>query len=115
MTRTAPEITGQMEIGEALKEQGIDQVLTHSGEWKGRALAQLRHMAGIFPTITADDLRTRMHHLGDEPHHHNAYGGVFHAAAKAGLIEATDMTVKSERADAHARRLVVWRSLCLPW
>lgn len=113
---TAPtELPGQLTIGEALRDVGTAQVAGHHPEWMARALEQLRDLAQTFPHLTADDLRSRMAHLQDEPGHHNAYGSVFLNAARAGWLEATDATCRSERPDAHARRLQVWRSLCLAW
>lgn len=115
MTAPTPEIAGQLTIGEALRDAGTTRVLRNSGEWADRALEQLHDLARTFPYLTADDLRTRMAALGDEPHHHNAYGAAFRRAVARGWLEATDATCKSQRDDAHARRLVVWRSLCLAW
>jgi hypothetical protein len=99
--------------GERRKREGIALVESHNPDWSARALAQLHDLASIFPHVTADDLRARMN--GDEPEHPNAYGAVFRRAAARGWLEPTDATCRSRRPDAHARRLQVWRSTCLPW
>lgn len=115
MTTTPTEVPGQIELGELLRDQGVARVAASNDAWMGRALDQLSDLAATFPYLTADDLHTRMTFLGDEPTHPNAYGAVFRSAVRLGYIEATDATCRSQRPDAHARRLIVWRSLCLPW
>jgi hypothetical protein len=113
MTTPAVEVAGQLTIGEALRDEGVARVESNNADWSARALRQLRHLAEHLAYFSADDLRIRMSNLDDHPAHHNAYGAVFRRAMHAGWIEATDATCRSERPDAHARRLQVWRSLCL--
>lgn len=105
------EVPGQLELGQELRDQGMDLVQGHNAEWSARALDELATLAHARPTLTADTLRDRMALLDDQPAHHNAYGAVFATAARMGLLERTGVAVQSTRADAHARRLTLWRSL----
>jgi hypothetical protein len=105
------EIPGQLELGQALRDEGMDLVQSHNAAWTARALDELGTLAHTRPLLSADTLRDRMALLDDQPAHHNAYGAVFATAARMGMLERTDRTVESTRPDAHARRLTVWRSL----
>lgn len=108
---TTTEVPGQLTIGEALRDEGIAAVAEANGEWMDQAAAAIKWLAANHHLFSADDLRRVMDVRGQEPSHHNAYGAAFRVAALAGVIEPTDATHKSTRPDAHARRLVVWRSL----
>lgn len=90
-------------IGEHLKERGIDRVAESCIGWVENAAIEIIHVAGERGTVTADDIR----HLPNPPHP-NAIGAAFHKAAKTGVI-VQDGYQKSRHPTCHGRVISVWR------
>lgn len=67
----------QLELAEARKESGQEQVEDHSDGWVGRMRRYAIGVARMVGEVTADDLRTYAVRCDDEPHHPNAWGAVF--------------------------------------
>lgn len=109
---TADTTTGDRQLmldiygARAARDEGIALVAANSDEWwrstVDTAIAHLARQGGEF---TSDDIRL----LGvDEPHHHNAWGARFSAAAKRGVIVRVGYR-QSSRVAGHARVIAVWR------
>jgi hypothetical protein len=94
--------------GAQARDASIAQVERGSGEWQIEALVAIRAVAAAQTEVTTDDVwRT----LGRDPDvEGRAMGAAMRAAAKLGLVERTDRTVKSLRVACHRRDLRVWRS-----
>ena len=97
-----------IKLGEQLKEEGTNRVLSHNGEWKESVRSVLLEVIKSGRQFTSDDLRIacEARHL-PPPRHHNAWGAAMSAAAKAGLIVKVQYR-KSQLAPAHARIIAVW-------
>ncbi len=74
-------------------------------DWKDAALAIIKAMASSGMTFHAEDVRGL---VGDPPNHPNAFGAVFNAAAKTGLIIRIG-DVMAKRDNAHARRISLYK------
>lgn len=89
--------------GEARKEMGVNQVLHNSAEWKDRAVTEIEYLANTKDLFTCDDLRERI----EAPHHGNAWGAVFNAAAKKKIIKKVGYR-PSTLPSNHASVIAVW-------
>jgi len=97
--------------GERLKKESIEQVDKANQLWVDRAVQVGKGIAQSRAggTMTADDIYPLMGGLVcREP---RAMGAVMSKLSDAGLIEATDRTVKSTRPECHRRPIRVWRVL----
>jgi hypothetical protein len=96
----------QFELGEKLKDEGIQRVAGNNEEWMEAALRAIKAMAGCRyrSTFTADNLRNWV----VAPANPNAWGAVFSTAARQGLIERVGYR-PSTTPSAHARVVAVWR------
>ncbi len=96
---------GQMQLGEALRDEGMRLVSEHVDQmWRDAADAEILRLASTGERFTVDDVRA----VVGEPDRVNAWGARFGAAAKQGLIFQCDF-VKSHRAPRHAGMVRVWR------
>lgn len=94
--------------GAKARDRAIDQVERATGEWQVEALNAIRNVATSRPELTTDDVWRA---LGRDPEvEGRAMGAAMRHAAKLGLIERTDRTVRSMRVACHRRDLRVWRS-----
>jgi hypothetical protein len=92
--------------GYTLKEKGCSKVMDNTpDDWKDAALAIIKAMASSGMTFHAEDVRGL---VGDPPNHPNAFGAVFNAAAKTGLIIRIG-DVMAKRDNAHARRISLYK------
>lgn len=93
----------------AARDEAIDRVEAGSDEWQQEAVAALRQLATRLPELTTDDLWRVLERPDDlEP---RAMGAAMRSAVRAGIVERTDRTRKSERVACHRRDVRVWRSL----
>jgi hypothetical protein len=97
------------EQGEALRDQGIAQVLEAAGgRWQDAATGLIQEcLAG--QEVLAEDWRLLCEEHGITPHHPNAWGGLTHSLVSAGVITDTGRLSKSRDPRSHARRQPVWR------
>lgn len=96
--------------GNDLKEQGIEQVLSHHDEWKDRVIQVIEWLSRQRNEFTGDQVRGECLCRGiPEPRHSNAWGAVMSAASKMHIISKTGSYVKSCRPSNHARTIPVWR------
>jgi len=64
-----------------------------------------------FKSFTSDDIRKAFLDSGNQhPRHHNAWGGCINRLSEKKLIFETGESVKSQRPEAHNRKLPVWIS-----
>ncbi len=92
--------------GYTLKEKGCSKVIDNTpDDWKDAALAIIKAMASSGMTFHAEDVRGL---VGDPPNHPNAFGAVFNAAAKTGLIIRIGDVI-AKRDNAHARRISLYK------
>ena len=111
-------MTGQetLDLGRALRDVGMAQAAEHAGptfrEW---AAGHILSLALAGDTFTSDDLEHAIEHAPDgvRPDSRNAIGAAFNAARRRGDIRPVGY-VQSERPEAHARVIRVWRSADLP-
>lgn len=98
--------------GPDLKAGGIELVLENERIlWRKEIARLIRLTAENHEFFTSDDIHSLAEECGlREPHHPNAWGAAFNMAARDGLIAPTGRFAPSERADAHARMVGVWKS-----
>ena len=95
-------------------ERGMEGSARAAQKWtpeqKAAVADAIRGCAKFLPTFTADDVWDRL--PKDFPVT-KGLGAALNAAARLGLIRATDTTRKSRRTDdhGHGQRLTVWKSL----
>lgn len=69
-------------------------------------------VAQHYEQFTADHVFALMEECGGPTTHDTrAFGPVMRRAAKAGICQLTDRTVKSTRGSCHYRPLAIWKSL----
>lgn len=109
MTQTQMNLDWQnKQAGAKARDRAIDRVERASGEWQVDALAAIRGVAAAQAELTTDDVWRA---LGRDPEvEGRAMGAAMRQAAKLGLIERTDRTVRSLRVACHRRDLRVWTS-----
>lgn len=95
---------------DAATDQAIEWVkLGAPGDWMERAQAAVVRVALAADPFTTDDVWAKLEE-GDrnllEP---RAMGAVMRAGARASIIEATPLWVKSERVECHHRPIRVWK------
>lgn len=97
------------ESGQALRDQGIAQVLEAAGDrWQDAATMLIQEcLAG--QEVLAEDWRLLCSQHGIKPHHPNAWGGLTHSLVSSGVITETGRLGKSRDPRSHARRQPVWR------
>lgn len=95
------------------KEYSMQQVKEHADmDWRIEASKIVRHLARTREKFTTDAVWYLLEQFTDvSTHEPRAMGPIMLAAAKHGMIQATDQTVKSVRAVNHQRPIQVWRSL----
>lgn len=100
-------MTTQLELGEALKEQGQARATDAAQEWHDAATTW---MFWLIPgtTFTADDLvlSVGLPNLS-AMNKNNAVGAAFTAARRTGLIRRTGWQ-QSTRPESHGRVVAVW-------
>jgi len=98
--------------GPERKEAGIEQVLENERiMWRVEIARLIRLTADNHEFFTSDDIHGLAEECGlREPHHPNAWGAAFNSAARDGIITPSGRFVPSERPDAHARMVGVWKS-----
>lgn len=103
-----------LDIGQRLKRDGQDAVLSANAGWTDRALATLRVWLDLpehDKTFAIEDFRRWAITDGglDFPSHHNAWGGLPRLAVNAGLIVWTGeyRPATSAKTHAHPVRLYV--------
>jgi hypothetical protein len=82
-----------------------------AGEWKRAARIAVKSIARETSEFTTREVRARLSQYGVSTHEDRALGAIMRSAAKQGVIEKTDRTVKSGERINHNRDLRVWRSL----
>jgi hypothetical protein len=105
-----------IELGRALRDQGMESVETNSGEWKHivRGLGETwMARQSVNTTFTGEDIRMFVQSMGvPQPHHPNAWGavigGIIRRALKVKDIEVVGIR-GSNNPTSHARRVVVYR------
>jgi hypothetical protein len=101
----------QLTLGDELRDQGMAVATANSDPQLVKAVdAAIEVCAGRYPLFTADHVRdlvtVGMGYDGDVG---RIIGARMNAAGRRRQITNTGMTTKSTRADAHSRRLLVWR------
>lgn len=103
-----PSLFDDLETGRALRDAGAAQVEANTpDDWNAAADHAIGWLARSGREFTVDDVRAR---VGPPPGHPNAMGARFLAARRAGLIAEVGYA-RSGRADAHARRVMVYRGV----
>jgi len=92
--------------GAARRDAGVAQVDENTPDaWRAACDRAIDALARKGHPFTAEDVRAR---CGAPPHHYNALGGRFIAAARAGLIKRVGYA-PSTRPTLHAHPIAVWR------
>jgi len=95
------------------KEKGIQQVSESNAEWLHKAnLLFVRYLKlSRYEPFSSCDFRlwaNQVHKLG-EPNHPNAWGALFNAAFKQGVIVPTGGYEASIHPKAHGRMIRLWK------
>lgn len=101
---------GQLSLDLEAGERARDRVLGAAGDedWIAQASALVvEHLAG--QEVLAERFRVVCESHGVGPRHHNGWGALTMALAKAGTITDTGRLEKSTAVRSHARRQPVWR------
>lgn len=98
--------------GVVLRDEAIKRVDENADVgWKDEARKAVFYLASTRPEFTADDVWGMLDITDAKTHEPRAMGAVMQAAAREGLIVATNRTVQSALSRRHARPVRVWRSL----
>lgn len=103
----------ELPLARAARDEGMSQVEANSHEeWKADVDKAIVLHARSGDSFTSDDIRHFVHVFGHraEPHHDNAWGARFAAAAKRGEIVKVGHR-QSARKAGHARTIAVWRGV----
>lgn len=104
----------QLTIGDELRDRGMAAAVsnTHSGVVRMVGDA-IRVMSTRYPRFTADHVRQLCELEWGIKHVDigRVIGAEMNAAARRNEIRSNGQTVKSSRADAHSRRLLVWEKV----
>lgn len=103
----------ELPLARAARDEGMALVEANShDEWKDRVDQAITRFAAMGKEFTSDDIRNLLALFGDtpEPHHDNAWGARFAAAAKCGEIVKVGHR-QSARKAGHARTIAVWRGV----
>lgn len=97
-------------------EKTTSQAIDASGiyaqpDWYQAAEQAVAKLARQYSEFTTDDVWRLLRYSGLTTPEPRAMGSVMRGMARAGLIVATDRTVKSLRRECHRRPLTVWRAL----
>jgi hypothetical protein len=94
--------------GQELKEAGIAVVNASNEPWKNRIIDLIEQCVKV-GTITSCQVRKVAQAQGiGNPSHPNAWGAVFNAAARKGIIKKTGQYVKSRFEKSHSAVVAVW-------
>ena len=101
----------QLTLGDELRDQGMAIATANSDPQLVKAVdAAIEVCAGKYPLFTADHVRDLVTvGMGYDGDIGRIIGARMNAAGRRRIITNTGMTTKSTRADAHSRRLLVWR------
>jgi len=101
----------QLTLGDELRDQGMSVATANSDPQLVKAVdAAIEVCAGRYPLFTADHVRDLVTvGMGYDGDIGRIIGARMNAAGRRRQITTTGMTTKSTRADAHSRRLLVWR------
>ena len=101
----------QLTLGDELRNQGMAVATANSDPQLVKAVdAAIEVCAGRYPLFTADHVRDLVTvGMGYDGDIGRIIGARMNAAGRRRQITNTGMTTKSTRADAHSRRLLVWR------
>jgi hypothetical protein len=95
-----------LDAGERARDAGLASV--GGSDWIERAAAVVvRELAG--QEVLAESFRVVCERHGIGPEHHNGWGALTMALARAGTITETGRLEKSRAVKSHARRQMVWR------
>jgi hypothetical protein len=103
----SPSLFGDLDDAQRRRDQGrrAVELNTHPG-WKAHAERVVAELATSGVEFTAETVRERTGH--PLASHHNAFGAVLAAAARAGTIVPAGFATAT-RPEAHGRILRVWR------
>ena len=101
----------QLTLGDELRDQGMAVATANSDPQLVKAVdAAIEVCADRYPLFTADHVRNLVTvGMGYDGDIGRIIGARMNAAGRRRQITNTGMTTKSTRADAHSRRLLVWR------
>jgi len=101
----------QLTLGDELRNHGMAVATANSDPQLVKAVdAAIEVCAGRYPLFTADHVRDLVTvGMGYDGDIGRIIGARMNAAGRRRQITNTGMTTKSTRADAHSRRLLVWR------
>ena len=94
----------ELQLGEKLRDNGMDLVEWNNLEWIDRIRKVARHISDTKGSVSADDLRRYAIKQKDHPRHVNAWGGVFR-----GKTWHCVGRKKSTITSCHARQIMVWK------
>ena len=97
---------------EELRDDGIYEVTLSHERWIPLAMPALIAARDKHPDgFTSDEVRAEAEALNvPTPKSMNAWGAVFVAASRAGLIRGTDRVRQSTRKEAQGHRNAIWRA-----
>lgn len=100
-----------MDAGQLALDDALGRVEKSADEkWMTAADYAVAHLALRKPEVTADDVWDVLDGMELETPENRAMGPVMRRAAKAGIIERTDRTIKTRRPSRNHGDVRVWRS-----
>ena len=93
-----------MNIGQRLKERGLDAVEEHNDKWVDRMRLWAKIHSDLHGQVSADDIRKIAHRESDEPDHPNAYGSLFRPREWRCIGRKP-----SETPSRHGAEIKIWR------
>lgn len=104
-----------MNAAEELRDTGINTTLAHEPDWKDFAMQQLKQWVEWKRRTGCTEVTTEQFKCDlltwypfAVPHHPNCWGALTRTACLAGLLEATERSVKMTLPASHARYAKVW-------
>jgi len=90
------------------RDEALERVRRHGGDWQEKALAGLMLLSGFIGT--SEDVRIKLIVLGlEKPHHHNAWGAFAKEALKRKLYIPTGQRRHMRGDKSNARKTDVYR------
>lgn len=99
------------DIAERKKQEGIELVYRNANtDWKRAAADRLREVIERQRTFTSDDILMHLDAKGIVTGDNRAIAAILQAAARVGLISATDKFIRCKRPSRHSAPIMVWES-----
>lgn len=92
------------------RDDGMKIVIDHNLPWAAQAMAMIEKLRDEFSDFTGEQMRIHIEAMIGQPGHPGAWGAIFVAAIKRGLIVPTGEWRPMQTPESHARKTPVYRS-----